>query len=111
MKYTNFTVNKFHFSIVQTLSREYPHHLFTSTKGYLLDIFNKKKCINCGNQLPLKNDEKNKALQFLKFAKSIVNQLPYISGYLFYPILKPYTYVLESRLLGHELHLVAKKKQ
>ena len=92
------------FEVSEIYSEEYPHHLFTSLFG-LIKYLTKRKEIN-----PNSNNKYNgkKGLNIKNNLKCIVNNLPYLLGYLFFPLSYFYRKVIAKKIKGHELVVIAK---
>ena len=97
------------FSAVSVYSKEYPHAFFTSLRGFLAIVFGqrrqKKKLAEGTKAAP--SEESVSA--FKAVVKALYRRLPYLLGILFYPLTKPYGLLVERRLNGHELCVLARK--
>jgi len=115
--YSKHTLSNFlqrsNFSKLSIFSKEYTHNIFTSIYGYLSLITKRKsargKENHSDNSLTEQKDIQNVTLQKSNRAKLFIYNLPFTLGKIFYPLLRPYGYILEKNIKGQELIVLAKK--
>ena len=102
------------FEIEAIQSQEYAHHLFTSLQGVLGLRLKSSKSPNVkrGLDMPAEGHEMraDRIQNGNETLKRLLRESPYLLGKLFYPILRLYGKNRESRLKGHELMILSKKK-
>ncbi len=116
-KTLNQVCEKSGFKVIYSFSKEYPYAFFSILRGYvflrlgplkkriLKSLFNKDK--NPGPE----SKSVNRARPAPSLYKSLYTQLPYWLGWLFYPLLRPYGLWVEKKMGGHELCVVAVRKE
>ena len=108
--------SKHGFDVLSIESKEYPHHLFTSFIGFLVNKATGKPTE--GDEAVMSasgpdNGRQNKNTNsrgMTSKLKNILRETPYLIGILLYPILWLYGSMVDRRIKGHELIVVAKKR-
>jgi 2-polyprenyl-3-methyl-5-hydroxy-6-metoxy-1,4-benzoquinol methylase len=94
-------LNKSGFKVVHKMTKEYPHHVFSSLKGFLGSMMRKQD--NKASEISPENKHPQTGL------KKSLAILPGLLGFLFSPILLPYSFLVAKAMKGHELIVIAKK--
>ncbi|MDA1348936.1 MAG: class I SAM-dependent methyltransferase [Chloroflexi bacterium] len=99
------------FDIVNSFSKEYSHHLFSSTLGFLGDAVRARRQLP-SNTLPGDDGRPAESVAAASgmakrtLAKA-VGGLPSVLGFFLYPVLRPVGLALERTMKGHELLVIA----
>lgn len=97
------------FQTVDILSKEYTHHLFTSLVGFLSsrDFLKTSPRFQKDNV----NTHKSHPNRVKSIFRYIYAHGPYTLGTILYPILRPYGLIVERKIRGHELIVIARKRE